>query len=73
MTARIRFRPTVNLVVYSDTDYTSDREDRKSITTSIGLIRGGPVFWGSRKQTAVSTATTEAEYIAIVFTAKQGQ
>ena len=72
MTSRIRFRPTGNLVVYSDTDYTSDREDRKSITIAIGLIRGGLVFWGSRKQTAVSTTIIEAEYIAIAFTNKQG-
>jgi hypothetical protein len=70
---RISFRPAGKLVVYSDADYASDKADRKSITASVGLIGGGPVFWGSRKQTAVATPTTEAEYIAMSFTAKQGQ
>ncbi len=71
--SRIRFGPKGKLIVYSDADYASDKTDRKSISASIGLLGGGPVFWGSRKQTSVSTATTEAEYIAMSTTAKQGQ
>ena len=70
---RISFGPKGNLVVYSDADWASDKSDRKSITASIGLIGGGPVFWGSKKQTGVATATTEAEYVAMSYTAKQGQ
>src|SRR6266487_6874271 len=70
---RISFRPTRKLVVYSDTDYTSNRSDHKSIIASVGLIRGGPIFWRSRKQTAIVTVTTEVEYVAMSFTAKQGQ
>jgi hypothetical protein len=69
----IVFGPRGDLVVYSDADYASDKVDRKSISASLGLIRGGPVFWASKKQTSVSTATTEAEYIAMSTTAKQGQ
>jgi hypothetical protein len=38
----------------------------------VSFIGAGPVFWGSQKQTSVSTATTEAEYIAMGSTAKQG-
>ena len=41
---RISFRPAGKLVVYSDTDYTSDRSDCKSITALVGLIGGGPIF-----------------------------
>lgn len=70
---RIRFSTTSRLKVYSDADYASDRADRKSVSGQVGLIGSGPVFWGSRKQTSVSTATTEAEYIAMSSTAKQGQ
>jgi hypothetical protein len=70
---RIQFGPYGKLVVYSDADWASDRTDRKSITAAVGLIGHGPVFWGSRKQTGVATATTEAEYVAMCFTAKQGQ
>jgi hypothetical protein len=70
---RISFGPTRKLTVYSDADYASDKADRKSVIALVGLIGGGPVFWGSRKQTAVATITTEAEYVAMSFTAKQGQ
>ena len=70
---RIQFGPYGKLVVYSDADWASDRTDRKSITAAVGLIGHGPVFWGSRKQIGVATATTEAEYVAMCFTAKQGQ
>lgn len=74
---RICFGPSAedkpNLVVYSDADYASDKIDRKSITASVGLVGGGPVFWGSKKQKSVATATTEAEYMAMANTAKQGQ
>lgn len=72
---RISFGPSEDptLVVYSDADYASNRADRKSISASVGLIGSGPVFWGSKKQKSVSTATTEAEYIAMATTAKQGQ
>ena len=71
--SRICFGPGGKLVVYSNADYASNKTDRKSILASIGLIGGGPVFWGSKKQTAVATATTEAEYVAMSTTAKQGQ
>jgi hypothetical protein len=70
---RICFGPKGKLITYSDADWASDRVDRKSISACVGLIGNGPVFWGSRKQTSVSTATTEAEYIAMCSTAKQGQ
>ena len=70
---RISFGPIGKLVVYSDADWASDKTDRKSITASVGMIGGGPVFWASKKQTAVATATTEAEYVAMSYTAKQGQ
>jgi hypothetical protein len=41
---RISFGPTGKLTVYSDADYASDKADRKSVTASVGLIGGGPVF-----------------------------
>ena len=71
--ARIKFGPSGGLVTFSDADWASDKVDRKSITACVGLIRGGPVFWASKKQSAVATATTEAEYAASAYTAKQGQ
>lgn len=72
---RICFRPAQEsrLQVYSDADYAADKTDRKSISGSLGLLGGGPIFYASKKQKAVSTATTEAEYVSMAVTAKQGQ
>ncbi|KAI1000824.1 hypothetical protein K3495_g7377 [Podosphaera aphanis] len=61
------------IVTYSDADWASDRTDRKSITACVGLVGGGHVFWGSKKQNSVATATVEAEYIASAYNVKQGQ
>src|SRR6266480_4769844 len=72
---RLRFGPwgDLRLVVYSDADYAADKTDRKSISGAIGTLWGAAIFWLSRKQRSVSTSTTEAEYIAMSTTAKQGQ
>ena len=66
----ICFGPASKLVVYSNADYTIDKNNRKSITVSIGLISGGLVFWGSRKQTTIATTIIEVEYMAISFIVK---
>ena len=57
---------------FSDSDYTIDSVDRKSILAYVYIFIGGPVFWISRKQKSVATLTTEAEYIALSICAKEG-
>lgn len=78
ITLRVRFGlvskdATKELEVYSDADWAQDKTDRKSVSACLGLIGAGPIFYGSKKQTSVATATTESEYIAMSTTAKQGQ
>ena len=63
---------SMELVGYSDSDYASDRLDRKSILAYIYMLGGGPVSWMSRKQKSVATSTTEAEYMALSTCAKEG-
>jgi hypothetical protein len=58
---------------FSDSDYGGDRIDRKSTSGMIFLLGGGPISWRSRKQHAVSTSTTEAEYIALSSAAKHAK
>jgi hypothetical protein len=41
---RISFGPNKKLVVYSNTDYATNKTNRKSISALVGLIRGGPIF-----------------------------
>lgn len=74
---RIRYGPygeSANQVIcYSDADYGGDRVDRKSTTGNLFMLGGGPISWRSRKQTAVATSTTEAEYVALATAAKHAK
>lgn len=49
---------------YADSDWASDRVDRKSVTGWIARINGDPVSWASKKQSVVSQSTCEAELYA---------
>ena len=55
---------TVNVAVYADSDWASDKNDRKSITGWIATINGDPISWASKKQKTVAQSTCEAELYA---------
>jgi len=57
----------VALIGYSDADWASSVEDRRSITGyCFSLTKAGPVIsWKSRKQPTVALSSCEAEYIAL--------
>ena len=57
---------------FSDSDYTIDLVDRKSILAYVYIFAGEPVSWISRKQKSVATLTTKAEYIALSIYVKEG-
>ncbi|KAI1007897.1 hypothetical protein K3495_g334 [Podosphaera aphanis] len=63
----------VNLEVYSDADWATDKSDRKSITGGVGMLCGAAIFWLSRKQKSVTTSTAEAEYASALIMAKLRQ
>jgi hypothetical protein len=50
--------------VYADSDWGSDRYDRKSITGWVAMLGGDPVSWASKKQKVVAQSTCEAELYA---------
>ena len=56
---------------YSDADWGSDSNDRKSYTGYIFMIHGGPVTWTSHKQTTIAHSTMEAEYMALSDAARE--
>jgi transposase InsO family protein len=56
---------------FTDADWGSDRDDRRSIGAYIIKIGSGAVSWKSKKQTCVALSSTEAEYMALCQTAKE--
>jgi histone deacetylase 1/2 len=62
---------TFIITAYSDADWASDVNDRKSITGYVVMINGNPVSWVSKKQRTVATSTAEAEYTALSAVGKE--
>ncbi len=61
-----------DLLEYSDSDYASDKLDRRSILGHVFLLEREPVSWASQKQKSVTTLITEAKYMAMSMCAKTG-
>ena len=49
---------------FTDSNFMSDIDDRKSTSGSLFICNGGAVSWKSSKQTVIADSTMEAEYIA---------
>lgn len=54
----------INLVGYSDSDWASCIDDRKSVSAYLFSLGSGAVAWRSKKQNSVALSSTEAEYIS---------
>ncbi|KMQ87096.1 retroelement pol polyprotein [Lasius niger] len=62
---------TNGLIVYSDSDYASDPDTRRSTSGYITVLAGGAVSWMSQRQRIVTLSTTEAEYVAACDATKE--
>ena len=47
-----------------DSDYASDPDTRKSVTSYVLSMNGGPVSWKAKRQDCVTLSSAEAEYVA---------
>nr|GEW11378.1 ribonuclease H-like domain-containing protein [Tanacetum cinerariifolium] len=59
-----------NLVAYSDSDYVGASLDRKSTTGGCQFLGCRLISWQCKKQTAVATSSTKAEYVTYVAVKK---
>ena len=64
---RLTYRVPIELrpVSMVDTDYATNKEDRKSITGTIHTVGGTITAWQSKSQATVTLSSTEAEYIGM--------
>lgn len=62
---------TMDLVAFSDADWASDINTRRSTTGYVVFLGQNPVSWQSRKQGSVSRSSTEAEYKALANAAAE--
>ena len=56
---------------YTDSDFQSDKESRKSTSGYVFTLRGGAISWRSAKQSSITNSTMEVEYIAASEAAKE--
>ena len=56
---------------YTDSDFQSYMDSRKSTSGNVLTLGGGAIVWRSIKQTCVADSTMEAEYIAASEAAKE--
>ena len=64
---KLTYRRNVNCIIdcYVDADWAVDNLDRKSTTGYVIRLFGNVIYWKSRKQNSVTTASTFAEYVAL--------
>ena len=56
---------------FSDSDWAEDRATRRSTSGNVFLMAKGAVSWASKRQATVALSSTEAEYMAAAFAAKE--
>ena len=54
----------LNPIGYTDSDFQSDKDSRKSTSGSVFTLGGGAIVWRSIKQSSIADSTMEVGYIA---------
>ena len=59
------------MIGYSDADWGSDLDERKSTFGYAFLLNNGAITWSSKKQPCIALSTMEAEYVACSATVQE--
>jgi hypothetical protein len=62
---------SLQIDVFSDSDWAADRDNRRSKTGYVVMIAGGPVIWQTRSQKSVALSSCEAELYALCEATKE--
>jgi hypothetical protein len=57
----------LRLTGYSDADWDSNKDERKSTSGYAFILGGGAVSWCSKKQSCIALSTMESEYVACSY------
>ena len=55
----------MNIVVYSDSDFTENKESKISVFGFIIILNDAPIIWRSKVQRSATLSSSEAEYVAL--------
>lgn len=61
----------VQVMVYTDADFASNRDDRTSMGGQLILLGRSPIAWRSFKEKCVSLSTMESEFVAMTDASKE--
>lgn len=61
----------IELVMYTDADWASEIDSRRSCSGYVGIMAGAAISWQSKRQPIVALSSTEAEYIALSEAVKE--
>ena len=67
----ITYGTSSGLEGFTDADWASDQETRRSLGAYVFLLYGGPVSWSSKRQQSIALSSCEAEYMAQTQAAKE--
>jgi hypothetical protein len=60
-----------HVMSFTDSDFSGDRETRKSVSGFIVYFMGAPIAWRPRGQKSVTLSSMEAEYVAVLEVATE--
>uniref|UniRef100_A0A2N9F3L1 Integrase catalytic domain-containing protein n=1 Tax=Fagus sylvatica TaxID=28930 RepID=A0A2N9F3L1_FAGSY len=61
----------LRLTSYSDANWASDKDERKSTSGYPFILGGGAVSWYSKKQSCIALSTMESEYVACLVAVQE--
>lgn len=68
---RYSFQAENKMIAYSDADWASDIDKRRSCTGYVFKLSGAAISWKSTRQNTVALSSTESEYMALAATVQE--